>query len=77
MVKYQLFTSKDCYPCKKMKKEILKNNNPLNIEIIDIEEKIDLAIDKNIMSVPTLLKIDGSDETKFVGYKTQAEIEKL
>ena len=60
-----------------MKKEIAKNNNPLNIEIIDIEEKIDLAIDNNIMSVPTLLKIDGSDVTKFVGYKTQAEIEKL
>lgn len=60
-----------------MKKEILQNNNPLNIEIIDIEEKIDLAIDNNIMSVPTLLKIDGSDKTKFVGYKTQAEIEKL
>lgn len=77
MVKYQLFTSKDCYPCTKMKKEIAKNNNPLNIEIIDIEEKIDLAIDNNIMSVPTLLKIDGSDVTKFVGYKTQAEIEKL
>lgn len=77
MVKYQLFTSKDCYPCAKMKKEIAKNNNPLNIEIIDIEEKIDLAIDNNIMSVPTLLKINGSDVTKFVGYKTQAEIEKL
>jgi hypothetical protein len=60
-----------------MKKEIAKNNNPLNIEIIDIEEKIDLAIDNNIMSVPTLLKINGSDVTKFVGYKTQAEIEKL
>ena len=77
MVKYQLFTSKDCHPCKKMKKEILKNNNPLNIEIIDIEEKIDLAIENNIMSVPTLLKIDGSDITKFVGYKTQTEIDKL
>ena len=60
-----------------MKKEIANNNNPLNIEIIDIQEKIDLAIDNNIMSVPTLLKINGSDITKFVGYKTQAEIEKL
>ena len=77
MVKYQLFTGKDCYPCQKMKKEILENNNPLNIEIIDIEEKIDLAIENNIMSVPTLLKIDGSDITEFIGYKTQAEINKL
>ena len=60
-----------------MKDEIQANNNPLNIKIIDIEDDIDLAIENNIMSVPTLIKVHSGKKTNFVGYKTQQEIANL
>lgn len=77
MVKYLLFTSSTCAPCKRMKDEIQANNNPLDIQIINIEDDIDLAIENNIMSVPTLVKVDSDTKTNFVGYKTQQEIANL
>jgi thioredoxin-like negative regulator of GroEL len=52
--------------------------NKPNIEVIDVDERSDVAIEYGIRSVPTMIKMDENNNVldRFVGTKTQTELEK-
>lgn len=57
-MKYLIFTSEQCVPCKNVKREYEeKYSDKLKIEFIDIFDNIELARRHSIKSAPTLLII--------------------
>jgi len=51
-------------------------NTPVPIEVFDIEENEDLAVNYGVRGVPTLVMLDENIEIKrSVGYKTTKELE--
>jgi thioredoxin 1 len=58
------FTADWCQPCKKMKPlidEVIKNNPDIFYNKIDIEEDFDTAKAYNVMSIPTLIVLNGEE----------------
>jgi thioredoxin 1 len=72
------FTASWCVPCKNLAKMLDEIENKPNIEVIDVDERSDVAIEYGIRSVPTMIKMDENNNVldRFVGTKTQIELEK-
>jgi len=72
------FTASWCVPCKNLAKMLDEIENKPNIEVIDVDERSDVAIEYGIRSVPTMIKMDENNNVldRFVGTKTQTELEK-
>lgn len=58
------FTAEWCQPCKQLAKVIESANLDIPIEVIDIDEKNDIAVEFGIRSIPTLILMDGNIEVK-------------
>jgi thioredoxin 1 len=52
------FTASWCQPCKMLAKNLEEIKTNIPIEIVDIDENQDAAIEYGVRGVPTLLKID-------------------
>ena len=60
------FTASWCQPCKMLAKTLEDVETQIPIEVIDIDENQQLAVDYGIRGVPTLVMIDGDIEVKRV-----------
>ena len=60
------FTASWCQPCKMLAKTLEDVETQIPIEVIDIDENQELAMDYGIRGVPTLVMIDGDVEVKRV-----------
>ena len=58
------FTAGWCSPCKMLALQLEDIENKPIIEVIDIEEKSDIAIEYGIRGVPTLVMLDENIEVK-------------
>jgi thioredoxin 1 len=75
MRKVLRFTASWCQPCKVMAKLMEDVDTNLPIEVIDIDEQSELAVDYGIRSVPTLVMIDENVEVKrMVGLVTKDKL---
>lgn len=72
-MKIYRFTASWCQPCKALAKNLEAANLSNPIEIIDIDENSDMAIQYNIRSVPTLM-LEGNTENRLVGVHTPEKI---
>lgn len=73
MKKVIRFTASWCQPCKAL--SMILNNIETNvpIEVVDIDEQTDVAIEYGIRGVPTLVMVeDGNVIKKMVGIQTEA-----
>lgn len=68
------FTASWCGPCKMLAKTLDGMELNANIEVIDIDEKPDLAVEYMVRGVPTLVMKDNKD-SRLVGAKSAKEIE--
>ena len=76
MKKVLRFTASWCQPCKMLVTSLNEVNTPVPIEVFDIEENEDLAVNYGVRGVPTLVMLDENIEIKrSVGYKTTKELE--
>ena len=76
MRKVLRFTASWCQPCKAMAKLIDGVDTNLPIEVIDIDEQSELAVDYGIRSVPTLVMLDENIEVRrMVGLVTKEKLE--
>ena len=70
------FTATWCGPCKSLAMTLNNIETILPIEVIDIDEKSDIAREYGIRSVPTLIMLDENTEVKRVsGALPQAQLE--
>ena len=70
------FTASWCQPCKMLAKNLESVNTDVPIEVYDIDERTDVAMDFGIRGVPTLVMMDGNTEVKrMVGMKSLKELE--
>jgi len=70
------FTASWCQPCKGLAMTLNSIDTTIPIEVIDIDEKSDIARDYGIRSVPTLVMLDENTEVKRVtGSLPQAKLE--
>jgi thioredoxin 1 len=70
------FTASWCQPCKGLAMTLNSIDTAIPIEVIDIDEKSDIARDYGIRSVPTLVMLDENTEVKRVtGSLPQAKLE--
>ena len=70
------FTATWCVPCKGLAMTLQNVKTTLPIEVIDIDEKSDIAREYGIRSVPTLIMLDENTEVKRVsGALPQAQLE--
>ena len=60
------FTASWCQPCKMLAKTLEDVETQIPIEVIDIDENQQIAMDYGIRGVPTLVMIDGDIEVKRV-----------
>lgn len=60
------FTASWCQPCKMLAKTLEDVETQIPIEVIDIDENQELAMDYGIRGVPTLIMLDGDIEVKRV-----------
>ena len=60
------FTASWCQPCKMLAKTLEDVDTRIPIEVIDIDENQQIAMDYGIRGVPTLVMIDGDIEVKRV-----------
>ena len=71
------FTASWCQPCKALAKNLETMNINMPIEVIDIDQNSDIAMDYGIRSVPTLIMVDENIEVKrVVGLKPTKDLEK-
>lgn len=73
MKKVIRFTASWCQPCKAL--SMILNNIETNvpIEVVDIDEQTDVAIEYGIRGVPTLVMVeDGNVIKKMVGIQSEA-----
>lgn len=70
-----------CPPCKALSpivEEIAKENENIKVLKINVDEEQKLAIENNVMNVPTLILIkDGKEIKRSIGLIDKKEIEKL
>lgn len=64
MKKVLRFTASWCQPCKMLAKNLESVNTKTEIEVVDIDEKQDMAREYNIRGVPTLVMLEDGKETK-------------
>ena len=75
MKKVLRFTASWCQPCKAMAKVLEDIDTNLPIEVIDIDEQSELAVDYGIRSVPTLVMVDENIEVRrMVGLATKEKL---
>ena len=71
------FTASWCQPCKSLAKNLEDIKTDIPIEVYDIDEKTNIAVDFGIRGVPTLVMMDGNTEIKrMVGSKSKEDLEK-
>ena len=58
------FSAVWCQPCKMLARNLEDINTELPIEVIDIDENTDAAIEFGVRGVPTLVMLDGNTEMK-------------
>ena len=58
------FTASWCQPCKMLAKNLESINTDVPIEVYDIDERTDVAMDFGVRGVPTLVMMDGNTEIK-------------
>ena len=58
------FTASWCQPCKALAKQLEEIDTNLPIEVIDIDDNHELAMEYGIRSVPTLVMMDENVEVK-------------
>jgi thioredoxin 1 len=69
------FTASWCQPCKMLAKTLEDVDTQIPIEVIDIDENQELAMNYGIRGVPTLVMLDGDIEVKrLVGMKMKNEL---
>jgi thioredoxin 1 len=69
------FTASWCQPCKAMAKVLEDVGTDMPIEVIDIDEQSELAVEYGIRSVPTLVMIDENIEVRrMVGLVTKEKL---
>ena len=70
-----------CGPCKMLSpiiEQIAKENDDINVVKINIDDERDLALDYDVMSIPTVVAIkDGKELDRIVGFVDKSEILKL
>jgi thioredoxin 1 len=79
MKKVIRFTAAWCSPCKALASIIEEIDTNIPIEVVDIDEHLDVAIEFGIRGVPTLIKIDenGNVTGRLVGLNTKNLIEEF
>ena len=76
MKKVLRFTASWCGPCKMLAKNLESINTEVPIEVIDIDENQQLAIDYGVRGVPTLVMLDENIEVKrMVGMNSLKQLE--
>lgn len=60
MKKLSYFSASWCFPCKTVKPLITKLEDKFDVSFYDVEEHADLAREKGVKSVPTVI-IEGED----------------
>ena len=58
------FTASWCQPCKMLAKNLETANIEIPIEVIDIDEDQEKAIEYQVRSVPTLVMVENDTEVK-------------
>ena len=70
-----------CGPCRMVApivEEIAAENPDLTVGKINVDEEMELAVQFGIVSIPTLIVVEGGQVTgKIVGYRPKADILKL
>lgn len=70
------FTASWCGPCKMLAKNLESVSTNIPIEVVDIDENNEIAIDYGIRGVPTLIMLDGNTEMKrLVGMQSLKQLE--
>ena len=70
------FTASWCQPCKMLARTLEDIKTDIPIEVFDIDERTDLAMEYGIRGVPTLVMMDGNTEVKrLVGMNSQSKLE--
>lgn len=64
MTRILRFTASWCQPCKMLSKSFEQLDIEIPVEVYDIDEQGDVAMDFGIRSVPTLIMMDGNTELK-------------
>lgn len=75
-----VFTATWCKPCKVLKNNMSKLSSELSdkIQIYDIDDYREVAIQYNIEAVPTIIVTkDGKEVSRNLGYKSVEELEQL
>lgn len=76
MKKVIRFTASWCQPCKMLAKTLEDVQTNLPIEVVDIDEQSDVAIEYGIRGVPTLVMVDeGTVLKRSVGMKSSKELQ--
>ncbi len=70
-----------CGPCKMLSpviEQIARENDGIKVVKINIDENKDLALDYDVMSIPTVVAVkEGKEVNRIVGYVDKSEILKL
>jgi thioredoxin 1 len=75
MKKVIRFTASWCQPCKALSKTLENMDIKIPIDVVDIDEDSNAAIEYGIRSVPTLLIVeDGTVIKRMVGLKTAEQL---
>lgn len=70
------FTASWCQPCKMLARTLEDIKTEIPIQVVDIDEKQEYAIEFGIRSVPTMVMMDGNIEVKrLVGMTPQNKLE--
>ena len=76
MKKVIRFTATWCSPCKMLAKTLESIETNIPIEVVDIDEQPDIAVEFGIRGVPTLVIVEDNVPSKrLVGNKTKQELE--
>lgn len=77
MKKVIRFTASWCGPCKMLAKTLDEIETNIPIEVVDIDEQSDIAVEFGVRSVPTLIMMDNQNNVskRLVGVKPQTELQ--
>ena len=76
MKKVLRFTASWCGPCKMLARNLEDVDTNIPIEVIDIDEKQDIAVEYGVRGVPTLVMLDENVEVKrLVGMTSLKQLE--